>query len=440
MYVMGAGEPGSMRSEESAMDYAARNFVEFAALDDRVRTRLHDYFGVDSEDAAATKWLSFTAAHDDQAADVLAVARALSRVVIRPATDAITALELIDRFHLLAGDRLYARLSRPLFEAWKANASFQIELAGGGLEEGKVNFNHGQVGASLHDGFDIQGVTALNRIPRIQWNYRFCDALADIDLDGYSPWDLIRHPTYANSDPRQWNDKLVGKFGPPGYEVAKVGNVPALTVKDTSTCPRPEGRLTASEQAAALSTVSGVMSALETPDGFRGVVRAAAPTLAVALRDPEQSPLLAEVEADVLAGSSDDDLLGYYAARVNVERLTRTSSFVERPSAASRASSDAFRALERPISNRDELRRMRSVLEAEEEEQRLRAGALDARLLSNVAAAFGARAWLSTDNAGAFGYPRGTRFVAAETSDLQMLLAPRADGYDLLFAVARTKY
>jgi hypothetical protein len=200
MYVMGAGEPGSMRSEESAMDYAARNFVEFAALDDRVRTRLHDYFGVDSEDAAATKWLSFTAAHDDQAADVLAVARALSRVVIRPATDAITALELIDRFHLLAGDRLYARLSRPLFEAWKANASFQIELAGGGLEEGKVNFNHGQVGASLHDGFDIQGVTALNRIPRIQWNYRFCDALADIDLDGYSPWDLIRHPTYANSD------------------------------------------------------------------------------------------------------------------------------------------------------------------------------------------------------------------------------------------------
>jgi hypothetical protein len=30
--------------------------------------------------------------------------------------------------------------------------------------------------------------------------------------------------------------------------------------------------------------------------------------------------------------------------------------------------------------------------------------------------------------------------VAAETSDLQMLLAPRADGYDLLFAVARTKY
>jgi hypothetical protein len=50
------------------------------------------------------------------------------------------------------------------------------------------------------------------------------------------------------------------------------------------------------------------------------------------------------------------------------------------------------------------------------------------------------RAWLSVADAPMFGYPSGTRFVAAETADLQLLLAPGAGGYELLFAVPRTKY
>ena len=413
------------------LDYRAINFLPFADLDPRVRSRLITYFQVATDGDAATRWLALTTAHDDQAADLLALAAALSCVDIRANGQDVSAFDLVDRLHLLAGDRLYGRLSKPLFEDWKTKGIYRIRLANGRSEEGRVRFNHGQLGASLHEGFDIQGVTALNRIPRLQWNYRFCDSLADIDVDGYSPWDFIHHPTYANSDPRQWDDRFRLKFGNPGYDVEKVGNVPVLKVRDTSTCPSTEHRLSSDEQAAALATASRVSAALDTGDGFRDVVQAHTATLTVALRDVEQSPLVPEIDPDVLVNSSDDDLIGYYTTRVITERLLRISPAVAEtpfPLAASQS----------VIATPADLSEARARLEAEEFRQRVRVDALDTRPPSTAAVSL--KAWLSTDDRSAFGYPAGTRFVAAETGDLQMLLGPRRGGYDLLFAVPRTKY
>jgi hypothetical protein len=421
------------------MDYRAVGFLEFGALDVRLRTKLMDYFGAATEGDAAVQWTDLTRDHDDQAADLLALAAALDRVAISAAGENLSALDLVERFHLLTGDRLYGRLDAARFEAWRANPVFVIALAGGSIESGTVDFNHGQFGASLHDGFDIQGVTALNRIPRIQWNYRFCDSLADIDIDGYSPWDVFRHPTYANSDPRQWHDRFTDKFGAAGYQVEKVGNVPALKVRDTSMCPALHGHLASGEQANALALVSRVIATLDAGDDIRPAVQAAAVTVAAALRDEHQSPLLPNVTADALVNSTEDDLLGYYTARVNVERRSRLSSLTAVPGVEATAPPSARRTLEAVIANPADLRAMRQLLEEDDARQRAQRTTLDARPEPRLRSVVGTRAWLSTDDRAAFGYPAGTRFVAAETVDLQMLLAPGSRGYELLFAIPRTK-
>ena len=183
--------------------------------------------------------------------------------------------------------------------------------------------------------------------------------------------------------------------------------------------------------------VNRIADTLAAADDVRAVIDRAAPSVLPALRDSEQSPLASEVAERPLADSSDADLLGYYAARVNVERLTRGSPLRQPlPDAIV-----PMRVGERPdtaITTVDQLRVMRQTLEGEEQRQRARMA--DAALPAVVAPPLSARAWLSITDTPAFGYPAGTRLVAAETGDLQMLLAPRAGGYALLFAVPRTKY
>ena len=419
------------------MDFRATRFKGFDALDPRLQTRLHALFG---EDDSVIAWNQLTNDHDDQAANVLAVTAALVRVTVVAGDRHLPAFELIELFHLLTGDRLYSRLNGTLFDAWKRTGRFAIARADGEREEGRVTFNRGQLGASLHRGFDIQGVTALNRIPRIQWNYRNCDSLADIDIDGFSPWDVAHHLTYANSDPRQWYDRFQAKFGNAGFEVDRVGNVPELKIEDTSSCPRPERQLTPQEQAAALATVSRIAQTLAAADDFRDVIERAVPTVMPALRDAEQSPLASEVGAGVLAEATDSDLLGYYAARVNVDRLMRISPFRERPRAEATVPLSANDLTGRTVTTVDELKAVREALESEEGRQRARVRATDRSLVEAIAPPLSAHAWLSTTDTPAFGYPPGTRFVAAETADLQLLLAPGPRGYELVFAVPRTKY
>jgi hypothetical protein len=414
------------------MDFRAIRFKGFDALDAGVQTKLGALFG---EDDPAAAWQQLTANHDDQAALSLALAAAFARVTVFAGARQLPAFEMIEQYHLLAGDRLYVRLNTALFDAWKPEGEFVIARADGGTEEGRVRFNRGQFGASLHHGFDIQGVTALNRIPRIQWNYRNCDSLADIDIDGFSPWDTFRHFTFANSDPRQWYDRFQEKFGNAGFDVERVGNVPELRVEDTSTCPQRERWLTADEQAGALAVVNRVAGTLAAANDMRPVIDRAAPSLLPALRDSEQSPLGAEVAERPLANSRDADLLGYYAARINVERLTRS---VREPLPDAIAPMRVGERADVAITTVNQLREMRQTLENEEQRQRTRM--IDAAIPATVAPPLSARAWLSVAEAAAFGYRAGTRFVAAETGELQILLAPGDRGYELLFAVPRTKY
>jgi hypothetical protein len=420
------------------MEFRAIAFKEFAVLPERFRALLVEYFGVPGEPEAAEQWLALTRSHDDWAAALLSVAGALSRVSIRTGSQDISGLDLVEHLHLLAGDRLYVHLSRSAFDGWRPVGQFQIRLANGASESGRVQFNRGQLGASLHRGFDIQGVTALNRIPRIQWNYRLCDGLADIDLDGFSPWDPGRHLTYANSDPRQWLDRYKQKFGDAGYSVESAGNVPELRLEDESVCPNSGRRLSGNEQAEALAEVTSALALLAATNDFRAVVEASRARLEPALRDAQSSPLEPEVDVNVRLDATSDDLLGYYAARMDVERLARAVQPVPdvRGLALTAVAADRTAA----VSTTAELAASRRALEEQVAVMRVHARALDRPARLDAMPVARARAWLSIDDESAFGYPAQTRFVAAETHELQFLFAPAATGYELLFAVPRTKF
>jgi hypothetical protein len=105
-------------------------------------------------------------------------------------------------------------------------AKYRLVSVKGKVEEGKFNFNRGDIGGSLHKGFDIQGYTSCCNQPRIQFNYRFSDNTADIDMDVAAwYWHFIPNPwhlTYAGSDFRQHYSMYVKKFGDPGFRVQKV--------------------------------------------------------------------------------------------------------------------------------------------------------------------------------------------------------------------------
>jgi hypothetical protein len=427
------------------MDYRALQFREFSALPERVRNLLTPYFGASAESDAADRWQTLTTDHDDQAAACLSVLSALARVHIRAGANEVVAIDLIQEVHLLGGDRLYARLTSPAFDAWRSSGGhFRIQLANGEIETGQVRFNHGGFGGSLHSGFDIQGITSNTQIPRLQWNYRLCDGLADIDLDGYAPANFLQHLTYANSDPRQWHEKYVKKFGDAGYAVQKVGNVPELKVEDQSTCPRADARLRPDEQANALETVTRLSRALAETDDFRLATDAVGGTrVDTVLRDVALSPLVPEVSADALLDAPDEDLVGYYAARVDVERLVRTRRLS--PVAATGAVDAAMPRTARTdqqssITSAAQLSAARRVLENVADTARQQPASSDqSRSLDVATPPSPIRAWLSTDDNVAYGFPAGTRFVAAETADLQLLLAPRAGGYDVLLAVPRSK-
>jgi hypothetical protein len=158
------------------------------------------------------------------------------------------------------------------------------------------------------------------------------------------------------------------------------------------------------------------------------------------LRDPQLSPLASEVGRDVLLESSADDLIGYYAARVDVERLMPSAPLDgSRTLPATLPTADAL-AGDLAVSTPAELAIARRVLEDAADERRQRAAFTRDARTGELPPASRARVWLNTDTRSVFGYPPGTRFVAAETNELQMLLAPSASGYEVLFAIPRTKW
>jgi hypothetical protein len=442
------GEIGSEHGEGvlgSHMDYVATEFLPLSDLPTRTADLIRAHL---SSDAA---WEQLAAQHNDRAAALLAVCGALSRTLLKLDDGrSIGGLELVSEINLLAGDRAYLLLDRGAFDSWRdGEGQFAITRADGSVESGKVGFNRGGTGGSLHEGFDIQGITGNRDVPRIQWNYRHCDGLADIDVDGYAPWDIFHHLTYANSDVRQWYAKYVSKFGQAPFKVKKVGGVEPDEVKMTRQCPLPHDQLTDDERARAVEQARVFSSLLESSGDFRAAVDGAADRrlFVDVLRSPRMSPLIGIVAPALLEQAPPEALRDYYLARANVQlsqidaseglrqamRSRRDSTADAALGALAEAVDSSSSSLAEPIESLDQLARARRSLEADEQ-----AGARLSRELAHSRTA-PARAerepavWLTRDPH-ATADPRLVRAVAVELPNVRLILV--RDGSEFRVASA----
>jgi hypothetical protein len=428
------------------MDYSATEFLPLANLTPGTADLIRAHLGSDSA------WEQLTTQHDDRAAALLAVCGALSRTLLSLNDGrSISGLEMVSEINLLAGDRAYVLLDRVAFGSWRdGGGRFAITRADGSVESGRVGFNRGGMGGSLHEGFDIQGITGNRDVPRIQWNYRHCDGLADIDVDGYAPWDVFHHLTYANSDARQWYAKYVSKFGQAPFKVEKTGGVEPDVVAMTSQCPLPHDQLTGAERAQALEQALAFSTRLDSSGDFRAAVEDTAhrQLFVDVLRSPEASPLIGIVAPTVLEEAPADALRDYYLARANVQLNQIDASEGLRQAmrvrgdvapdpaldALAEAVDSSAGSLAEPIESLDQLARARRSLTAEEQ-----AGAAlrreSARFRTAPAGAEREPAvWLTSDPH-AKADPRLVRAVAVELPNVRLILVHDGTGFRVASAV-----
>jgi len=230
--------------EEVGTHYQAVDFKAWSELTPKQQALLRDYFqrtagaapsekpslGKTLQDLAGASvdpfdrdWHKLTLEHNDYAAAFLALTHAHSETWLDLGgghwTLSLDVTKGIDELH---GDRVYFFVDAEQFRQWRrAGGGFKIEHADGEIERGNVRFDKGDIGGSLHRGYDAQCYTSVMNVPRLQWNYRLEGSIADMDIDAYAPWKGVipnpRHLTYVNSDPRQWRPSYVRKFGEPGF-------------------------------------------------------------------------------------------------------------------------------------------------------------------------------------------------------------------------------
>jgi hypothetical protein len=178
-----------------------------------------------------TAFAQWAASHDDQAAEFLAMTRALDHLdIFVDGVNPVVATSLLVRLTEIEGDRIHPLLDTAAFDQWRSNgARFVLHFANGKERDGNFRFDRGPAdgdfGGSLHDGSDIQGYTSVRDMARIQINYSIQSGIADIDMD-LAPWiwGFIPNPwhmTYAGSDSRQWLGTYLNKYGDPGFQVRK---------------------------------------------------------------------------------------------------------------------------------------------------------------------------------------------------------------------------
>jgi hypothetical protein len=205
----------------------AFNFVEHDKLDPKAQILIKSFFDKGRAPSSEFNWNRWTELYDDKAAALYSITLALSRLYWWDGSHWVRALDVVDEIIQVEGVRIYAKLNQTFIETWRrAGARFQMPNQNGKVETGKFNFNGGDIGGSLHKGFDVQGYTSCCNEPRVQVNYRNSDGLADIDLDiaGWI-WHFIpnpKHLTYAGSDTRDMYKKILKKFGYPGFQIRKV--------------------------------------------------------------------------------------------------------------------------------------------------------------------------------------------------------------------------
>jgi hypothetical protein len=230
---VGASEGWGAGSQKPRSEPSAGSFVAFDSLESHQRelflsSPLAQDLRASRNSVTEEDWQRWCAANDGVAAAFLAITHALELTEVTLSDGRVLrALDLIKSITEFKGDRIYAEARRELFEDWmNSEGRFSFLRTDGKSESGKVDFNEGNLGGSLHKGYDRQGYTSTHKMPRIQWNYRFADAALDIDLDGYAPLKFgwlpnPHHKTWENSDVRYWIDNYVKKFGDPGFAVAK---------------------------------------------------------------------------------------------------------------------------------------------------------------------------------------------------------------------------
>jgi hypothetical protein len=404
------------------VDYIATDFLSLDELSGPIADPIRAFLGTDADGG----WAELTRTHNDRAAALLAVSHALSRIELSQGEGSISGLEMTTGIRQLAGDRVYFVLDPAEFEAWRsAHGHFRITLPDKSTETGRVRFNRGGFGGSLHEGFNEQGITSNTKVPRMQWNYRECDALADIDIDGFHPWDAVQHLSYANSDVRQWWSKYVTKFGDPGFEVRKVGDVDPDKVPLDSECAQARDRVTTEEHERAVAVARRFESALNDTGDFRAALDAVSSrdTTDEWLAAPGLTPLQDIVSPAVLAGAPRRELHEYYTARAQVQwqQIERTDRAAAAASSLAAADQSAM-ALARPVETLDELSDARRRLQA--------AASLDApadqpdrlsALRASVSAA--PRVWLADNGTG----DGRRRMIGVKLKDVQLILVPRGD-------------
>ena len=136
---------------------------------------------------------------------------------------------------------------------------------------------------------------------------------------------------FANSDPRQWLDRYIGKFGNPGFAVENVGNVPELRVEDNSACPSSDSQITNDETAAARDLALRFARRLAEERAFDPLAdEFFVPDLTNrVLRNGTASPLAPEVAPAVLDEANADDLAGYFFARNTLTYLGGSTPVAE---------------------------------------------------------------------------------------------------------------
>jgi hypothetical protein len=209
--------------------FVADRFPMLAELSARQVELLTDFvMSIGSASDMEAAYQSWAADHDDLAAEFLALTRALSEITYDLGNgQSILGIDLVTKINRIEGDRIRFTIDPAKYDAWKqAGARFSWALATGKVETGSYHFDRGDLGGSLHPGYDEQGYTSYFKVPRLQINYRESDSEGDIDLDGYAPWiwgfipDPL-HLTYANSDTRQWYGEYVKKLGDAGFSVTE---------------------------------------------------------------------------------------------------------------------------------------------------------------------------------------------------------------------------
>ncbi len=209
--------------------YEAGGFLKFDLLTAKqkefLKPILEKFAGL-ADDDTFYKW---SVIHNDLAAEFMAITKALSRLKLVVANDEeMSSLGLIVKVNDIQGDRIEVQYDPTVYFAWKANhGKFRVDLANGGKQSGDMDFaDHTVWGkGELIDGFDYQwfsGTTSRNS-PRFHFNFKTNNRVADMHLDvAVWIWGFIpnfAHLTYGGADPRQYFDKIVKRFGNPGYLV-----------------------------------------------------------------------------------------------------------------------------------------------------------------------------------------------------------------------------